>query len=248
MDNTKARKLELFFSAASTLILLGSIAIAVLWMSYSHKYNFEPVLVLLGLLYAAIPQVGKWLVRRLNRKIEKERLTLPYALAYGYLKNYLAPVLRRIRKETDDPNRVKFYVYIPRSLDELKDESIDEILTELENQRYELGLIELDFPGQKRKKDYRTAKRSMANVADPKYFDFPTTMLTLDQVVKYKLDTQEGHLPTEQEENLGERYINDFRNCLETMLKEKAYDAIRNNIFIVDGGLDFLGEVETSSL
>ena len=58
MDNTKARKLEFFFSAASTLILLGSIAIAVLWMRFSNKYNFEPVLVLLGLLYAAIPKWG----------------------------------------------------------------------------------------------------------------------------------------------------------------------------------------------
>lgn len=244
MDNTKARKLERFFSVATTLILLGSIAIAVLWLSYSQKYNFEPVLVLLGLLYAAIPQVGKWLVRRLNRKVEKERLTLPYALAYGYLRNYLAPVLRRIRKESDDPDRLKFYVYIPRSLDDLKDDSIDEILTELENQNYKLGLIELDFPGQKRKKDYRTAKRSVANGADPKYFDFPTTMLTLDQVVKYKLDTDEDRLPTEQEEKLGDRYINDFRDCLETMLKEKAYDAIRNNIRIVDGGLDFLSGVD----
>lgn len=244
MDNTKARKLERFFSVATTLILLGSIAIAVLWLSYSQKYNFEPVLVLLGLLYAAIPQVGKWLVRRLNRKVEKERLTLPYALAYGYLKNYLAPVIRRIRKESDDPDRLKFYVYIPRSLNELKDDSIDEILTELENQNYELGLIELDFPGQKRKKDYRTAKRSVANGAAPKYFDFPTTMLTLDQVVKYKLDTDEDRLPTEQEKALGDRYINDFRNCLETMLQEKAFDAIRNNIRIVDGGLDFLSGVD----
>ncbi len=244
--NNKARKLELFFSVASTLILLGSIAIAVLWMRYSNKYNFEPVLVLLGLLYAAVPQVGKWLVRRLNRKIEKERLTLPYALAHGYLKNYLAPVLRRIRKEADDPDRLKFYVYIPRSLDELKDESIDEILTELENRQYEVGLIELDFPGQKRKKDYRTAKRSIIQGADPKYFDFTTTMLTLDQVVKYKLDTKEGRLPTEQEEKLGEGYINDFRNCLETMLQEKRYDAIRDNIFIVDGGLDFLGNAENN--
>ena len=107
-----------------------------------------------------------------------------------------------------------------------------------------MGLIELDFPGQKRKKDYRTAKKSTANGVDPKYFDFPTTMLTLDQVVKYKLDTKEDRLPTGQEEKLGERYINDFRDCLKTMLKEKAYDAIRDNIHIVDGGLDFLSGVD----
>lgn len=239
MEDRTTRRLEALFRVASIVILVLSIALAVLWLSVPGL-NLEPALVLLGLLYAAVPLAGRWVVRRLNQDLERERLSMPYALAYGYLTNYLAPVVRQLRKQTPDPDQLRFYVYIPRSLDELRGEAIDEILTELEHQQYEVETVELDFPQEKRKKDFRTARRLPDGTAPPKYFDFPTTLLTLEQAVEYKLDTREDSFPFKQREALGQRYIDDFRTQLQAMLSTQRYETIRDNIWIVDGGIDFL--------
>ncbi|NBC19311.1 MAG: hypothetical protein GVY18_18555 [Bacteroidetes bacterium] len=239
MDDRSTRRIETLFRVTSIVILLLSIGLAVLWLSVPGL-NLEPALVLLGLLYAAVPLAGRWAVRRLNQDLERERLSMPYALAYGYLTNYLAPVVRQLRKEAADPDRLRFYVYIPRSLDELRGEAIDAILTELQHQQYAVETVELDFPKEKRKKDFRTARRLPDGTAPPKYFDFPTTLLTLEQAVEYKLDTREDRFPFRQREALGQRYIDDFRTQLQAMLGTQRYETIRDNIRIVDGGVDFL--------
>ena len=240
MKDQRTRRVEYGFRIASTAILVLSLVIAAIWILIPERLNLEPTLVLLGLLYAAVPLFGRWLIRKLNRDLERERLSMPYALAYGYLTNYLAPVVRRLRKESNDPARLAFYVYIPRSLEELRAESIDEILTELEHRDYEVETVELSFPGERRKKDFRTARRSTDDPLNVKYFDFPTTLLTLEQAVDYKLDTRADSFPAQQREEIGRRYIEDFRWQLEKMLKAPRYDPIRGNVRIVDGGLDFL--------
>lgn len=240
MEDKRTRWMEQGFRLASTAILGLSLIAAAVWMIAPERLNLEPTLVLLGLLYAAVPLFGRWLIRRLNEDLARERMTMPYALAYGYLTNYLVPVVRRLRKEHPDPAQLAFYVYIPRSLDELRPASIDDLLTELEHRNYRVETVELSFPDERRTKDFRTARRSPGDALDVKYFDFPTTLLTLDQAVEYKLDTREDSFPARQREALGQRYIEDFRRELEKMLSLPRYELIHNNIRIVDGGLNFL--------
>lgn len=248
MQNPRITRLKRIFNFSGTLILIASLAVAAYWVVAPKTFNMEPLLVLLGLLYAAVPLVGRWLVAKMSRQLRKEELTLSFALAWGYLNNYLSPVIKRLRSDLANPDNLKFLVYMPRILDELKKDAINETITELTNKGYEVKTVELDFAGEKRKIDFRTAKKlktGTKSTNETKYFDFPTTLLTLEQAVEFKLETKEGKSPKAQKESIGSTYIRDFRDHLETMLQEVRNENIRKNIRIVDGGADFLDRPET---
>ena len=236
MKQGRTKRIQTVFNVITVLIITASLIVAAIWMVDPERWNLEPLLVLLGLLYAAVPLLGQWLVKRLNTNLRREEMTLPFTLAYGYLTNYLAPVVRGLRKELDQPDTLKFYVYLPDDLDELKESNISETITELQNQKYTVDTVELNFPGEKRKKDYRTAKRTINNLVEIKYFDFPTTLLGLVPAIDFKLETKEGQSPAAQKMEIGKQYIDDFHNQLTAMLKFKKYDAIKDNIEIVSGG------------
>jgi len=243
MEERRTVFIEQIFRVATVAILFLSAGLAVLWFFWDDL-PLEPILVILGLIYAEVPLLGRWIIQRLDKELTREKLSMPYALAYGYLTNYLAPVVKQLRREAGPRARdLRFYVYLPRALDELSGESINEILGELESRSYQVEVVELEFPGSKRRRDFRTARRLPRDFdaeETVKYFDFPTTLLTLEQAVEYKLDTREGAFPFRQREKLGKEYIEHFRMQLEDMLNTHKYEAIRDNIVIVDGGFDFL--------
>ncbi len=236
MKQGRTKRIQTVFNIITVLIITASLIVAAIWLVDPERWNFEPLLGLLGLLYVAVPLLGQWLVKRLSTHLRKEEMTLPYTLAFGYLSNYLAPVVRGLRKELDEPEKLKFYIYLPDDLDELKETNISETITELQNKKYTVDTVELDFPGEKRKKDYRTAKRTINNKEEIKYFDFPTTLLGLEPAIDFKLETKEGQSPAAQKMEIGKQYINDFDSQLTSMLKSRKYDAIRDNIEIVSGG------------
>lgn len=229
------------FNIVSIAILILSIVVSILWLFYS-EINFEPALVLLGLMYAGIPMLGGWVINRLDKNLEQERLTLPYALAYGYLTNYLAPVVRALRKGQKNPENIKFFVYIPKTLEEFYDNRIIEIISEIENKDYKVEKLEIVIDHEKRAKDYRTAKRINSNSPDLVYFDFPTTLLTLTQAIDYKIETQKNKFTDQQRIELSTEYITEFKTKLQNMLNDdsKGYQAIRNNIVIDFGDFDFI--------
>lgn len=242
MIDKKLKQVESIFNVVSILILIVSIVFAIIWL-LNASINIEPILAFLGLLYAIIPIFGKTIIKRLNKKVKDEELTLSYALAYGYLYNYLAPVVRRLRKNESQAEQIRFFVYIPGSLEELNPDSIDEVLTELANKDYIVRTIELSFTNEKRKKDFRTARKK--NDDSKKYFDFPTTLLTLRKVIEYKLKTNSNTHIDEDVKKLAKEYILGFKTELEELLNLKEFDAIRDNIIIVsDNRFSFLDEIK----
>jgi hypothetical protein len=249
MKDKRTLFIERLFQVASVVILLLSVALAAVWLIWDDL-PLEPVLVVLGLIYAEVPLLGRWLINKLDKELTREKFSMPYALAYGYLTNYLAPVVKQLRKEAGPKaDALRFYVYLPRSLDELSGDSISEILDELENRSYQVETLEIEFPGSKRRRDFRTARKlpvGEGTAETVKYFDFPTTLLTLEQAVEYKLDTREGSFPFRQREALGKEYIDHFRMQLVDMLSARKYETIRDHIKIVDGGFDFLDAEEAS--
>lgn len=87
--------------------------------------------------------------------------------------------------------------------------------------------------------DYRTAKK--AKVGGIQYFDFPTTLLTLEKVIEYKLNTDKDSRPDNEIAKLSEEYISNFGKQLTSILNKEEFDAIRDNIKIVSSGrFDFL--------
>lgn len=249
MKDRLTKRLETIFRVSGNVILAVSMIAALIWVLsengilFPDNLNLEPYLALLGLVYATVPLLGQWVINQLDRDLRRERLTVAYALAYGYLNNYLAPVVRRLRKDLEDPNKLEFLVYIPDFLSELYSSSVDELLVELENQAYKVETVELDFPAQRRRRDFRTAKKAPQVQDAPDsvvYFDFPTTLLVLEKAVEYKIDTREDSFIDKQRERLELQYINDFREQLESMLNTRQFQSIRPNIKLVDGGIDFI--------
>lgn len=246
MKDKRTRRLEAAFRWASLVILLASLAMAVFWIVFPDALNLEPYLVLLGLVYAAVPLLGRWLINKLNRDLKHERLTIAYALAYGYLHNYLVPVVRRLRKGVADPSQLTFFVFLPTSLAELHREAIDEQIVELKHQAYDIETVALDFPDQKRRRDFRTARKVAEDAATIKYFDFPTTLLVLEKVIEYKLKTQEDAFWEAEREEMERTYIHEFKDHLTTMLAPDRFKAVRSNIRLVEGEVSFRGNGEAA--
>lgn len=231
-------RIQTIFQWLSCIILVVSFVFAGLWV-YNTSMNLEPILAFLGLFYSVVALLGNWVTKQLEKRVKEEELSIAYALAHGYVYNYLAPVLRGLRKKLPDPSTMKFIVYIPKHLDEFRTHSIDEVITELSNKQYEVDTVELLFENEKRKMDYRTAKKGDGDVIH--YFDFPTTLLTLDKLIEYKLSTHKDSLPDKEIAKLSELYISNFSQQLQSILAKPEFDAIRGNIKIVSSGrFDFL--------
>lgn len=240
-------RLERTFNVIAIGILGLSLVLGGLWLLFPEKLSPEPILGFLGLLYTAVPLFGRWIVRRLESDVETERLSLAYALAYGYLHNYLEPVVRKLWNESEDRTHFRFFVYIPSSLEQLNRDRIEDTLTSLGMRNYEIDKLELEFRGQKRTWDVRTARRLPGDGLEERsglYFDFPTTLLTARPAIQFKLDKREGPVSDRDRDELGAEYIRDFKRYLGRFLEHEKYADYRRNICVVDGGPDFLERCE----
>lgn len=238
MTDRSLDRIQTIFQWLSVMILVASFVFAALWV-YNTSMNLEPILAFLGLFYSVVALLGNWVTKQLEKRVKEEELSIAYALAHGYMYNYLGPVVRGLRKKLPDPSSMRFIVYIPKNLDEFRSHSIDEVITELSNKQYVVDTVELLFENEKRKMDYRTAKK--ADDSAIHYFDFPTTLLTLDKVIEYKLSTNKDSLPDKEIARLSELYISNFSQQLHYILAKPEFDAIRGNIKIVSSGrFDFL--------
>jgi len=238
MTDRSLDRIQTIFQWLSIAILVASFVFAALWV-YNTSMNLEPILAFLGLFYSVVALLGNWVAKQLEKRVKEEELSITYALAHGYMYNYLAPVVRGLRKKLSDPAAMRFIVYIPKTLNEFKSHAIDEVMTELSNKQYIVDTVELVFENEKRKMDYRTARKSKDSAIH--YFDFPTTLLTLEKVIEYKLKTDKDSRPDKEIAKLSEVYISNFGKQLTSILEKEEFDAIRGNIEIVSSGrFDFL--------
>lgn len=231
-------RIQTVFQWLSMSILVVSFIFAAVWV-YNASFNLEPLLAFLGLSYTVVALLGNWITKQLEKRVKEEELSIAYALAHGYMYNYLAPVVRGLRKRLPNPQEMSFIVYIPKNLEEFRSHAIDEVITELTNKQYVVETVELLFENEKRKMDYRTAKKTSDRTTQ--YFDFPTTLLTLEKVIAYKMSSNKDSRPDREIARLSEQYISSFKEQLLAMVQQPEFDAIRGNIRIVSSGrFDFL--------
>ncbi|WP_418502297.1 STING domain-containing protein [Flagellimonas sp.] len=238
MTDRSLDRIQTIFQWLSIAILVASFVFAALWV-YNTSMNLEPILAFLGLFYSVVALLGNWVTKQLEKRVKEEELSITYALAHGYMYNYLAPVVRGLRKKLSDPDSMRFIVYIPKNLNEFRSHAIDEVITELSNKQYIVDTVELVFENEKRKMDYRTARKTKDGAIQ--YFDFPTTLLTLEKVIAYKMKTDKDSRPDKEIAKLSEEYIFNFGQQLISLLEQEEFDAIRGNIKIISSGrFDFL--------
>lgn len=187
----------------------------------------EPIAGLLGMTSTAVTWLyglaaHRWQQSRralalTQAELAEERYSLAHALAYGYVHNFLAPALTRLLVQAGGrAHALRFYVYLPGDLAELEPDAIARTLARLRGYGYVTDTVLLDL-SPSRPREVLTLLRAAED--PPRYFDFPTTLLTLQQLVDYRLETRPNRFPDQARQELGRVYIGAFRAELERHLR-----------------------------
>lgn len=195
------------------VLWLSTLACAVLWATGAQlPFEPEPITLILGLVSAALTA----LMNEYANALEKEEYSVSYALAYGYVINFLEPVITSILKQVPLGERPKFYVYIPERLQELEPKSIDRTLAKLRERNLTTQSINLELT-EGRVRDVLSIAMESKHV----YFDFPTTLLTLNSFIAFKTETKKNSFGEEEKQQLGKAFIEKFQETVLKMLHDR---------------------------
>lgn len=174
-------------------------------------------------------------LRATRHELEEERYSTPMALAFGYVKNFLDPAVTALLDQSKGHSgQVKIYIYIPEHLEELEPLSRQRILGRIRGANFQEEIIQLQFDSG-RARDIITVTRTGDD--HPRYFDFPTTLLTLTSLVDYKIATSTEPMGIKEREALGQQYIAKFRDYL---LASVAKLNLAEHVQLTDKNLGFL--------
>lgn len=195
------------------ILWLSTLLCAVLWATgVQLPFELEPITVILGLVSAALTA----LMNEYANALEKEEYSVSYALAYGYVINFLEPAITSILKQVPAGERPRFYIYIPERLQELEPRSIDRTLARLRERNLTTQSINLELT-EGRVRDVLSIAMESKHV----YFDFPTTLLTLNSFIAFKTESRKNSFAEDEKQNLGKAFIEKFQETTLKMLKER---------------------------
>ncbi|MEM9158905.1 MAG: STING domain-containing protein [Verrucomicrobiota bacterium] len=227
----------------SSLLGLCVFAIGIIWaLGEELPFEPEPIAMLLAMLGSAITAGAGYLKRRLKRakeELEEERFSTPVALAFGYFRNFLSPALTKLLDEREPRSPpLRFLIYIPEKLDELGAESRKRLLAKIRDLSFEHGSVSLAMD----RGDPRHLLTLMKSAeSSAVYFDFPTTLLTLEALIDYKLHSEKDSFSKARRVELGVSYIARF----EKALKQELVDAdLASFVRFTDRRLDLESDLE----
>ena len=221
-------KLKTISKALTVTLWVSTLGVALCWLLWEDPpFDPEPITVVLGLLSTAVTA----LLAEYGNRLEEEEFSLPYALAFGYVNNFIEPLLTQLLREASPHVRPRIYIYLPESLAELAPASIERTLASLRLRSLKDQVVNLEFR-EGRARDILTI-RSTDNKAI--YFDFPNTLLSLNSLIDYKLESRKNKSTEDAREALAATYIRKFREVIETLINKRNMDAY---VFFVDKHLN----------
>lgn len=213
------------------LLWLGTLAVTLIWtLDVDVPFDPEPVTVLLGLASVAVTAV----VSEYARLLKREEYTAPYALAYGYVHNFVEPAITKLLASSPPGEDVQFYIYIPDQLSDLSPRSVDRIVARVKGMGYRSEPVNLELEAG-RARDILTLYRDGSD--DKKYFDLPNTLLTLTSLVDYKIESKGESFDDEEKRKKGREYIKAFEEAVRKFIREKG---IEEHVHFTDSSLTFL--------
>jgi len=236
----RTRKLELAGNLVVGLLWAGTF-ILVLAHIFKWKLPFgvepDPVAALLGLISTAVTGLVAYftdLLRTRDEQLEEEKYSTPLALAYGYVNNFVEPLITRLLQQAGSRvDDVRLYIFIPDELADLEPAAIERTIARMRAKQFDTKVINLQLD-QGRPRDVLTVMKGGSNTA---YFDFPNTLLTLKTVVDYKARSPKITDPDKFKRELGTRFIQRFQKSVEEMLTEKH---LTDYVKVTDKNLSFL--------
>lgn len=187
------------------------------------SYELEPAYVLLTAIAIALNQMHRWLL------LDAE-YSPAYALAAGYVNNFLSPVITQLKE--DGVVEPIICIYKPKQFSELFPNNVDKIKAEISNKKFKLKKVNLVLK-HGRARDVLTIKQSKDNKL---YFDLPNTLLSLVEYVNYKVDSRSNSLTDKAKEELTASLITSFYERVDKLLEESN---ISGNIQYCDSNLEF---------
>jgi hypothetical protein len=223
-------KLQIFSKILIGILWLSTLIVAICWIFWKNApFDPEPITVVLGLISTAVTA----LLNEFDSRLEEEEFSLSYALAYGYVNNFLEPLISQLLKNVPRGQPTpRLYIYLPEKLSELEPKNIDRIIARLRAKNYEDRIVNLEFQ-EGRARDVLTVRHENNS---PVYFDFPNTLLSLNSLIEYKTESRKNRFADSTRERMGAEYIAKFRTVLQQLVERKA---LREYVHFVDKDLHF---------
>jgi len=203
---------------AAAILATVAFVLAVAWAA-SGNGELEPWVSLsqtCALIAAALASVWYAMHNRIDTGNERDRYSLSYALAYGYVHNFLLGAVDALKTETHPG---KIFVYRPADLGEIDPATHEAFKKELERRGFELSTRTLD-KNSNRPRGVLSVYLPV-NATSPTHFvDFPTTLLTLSSLITYQAarakDEDNAPWSDEYRNQMARTYIDHFFRELST--------------------------------
>lgn len=190
---------------------------------YKWSLDKEAIFVFLTSAAVLLNQFYQWLLK-------ETEYSPAYALALGYMNNFLEPVITQLLE--DGNKKPLIYVYQPRSITELYKSNIDKTKATIKNLQFDLTELQLNLK-HGRARDILTIQKSKTKKV---YFDFPNTLLSLSAYIDYKTSSGANQLNDKEKIKLTEELFEKFYSKVNDLAKEKN---IEEFIKYCDKKLDF---------
>jgi len=210
-----SKQVTLTGQALSALLWTSMLVVGVLWgVDIKIPFDPGPITYLLGVVSSIVTIV----VKMYNDRLDEEEYSISYALADGYFNNFIEPLVTNLIDEHGDNFRL--IIYIPGKLEELGRRAIERTLSRLRSADYSTDVVNLELE-EGRARDVLTV---IGSGADNCYFDFPNTLLTVKNLIDYKVSSEKNRLNEAEKKERASLYIAKFSERLKQKLKESGLD------------------------
>lgn len=216
----------IFLKILSYTLNFFSILILITWALKSTVQDYFCIEFLIDIeaLFAIITAINVTLNQLLRNLLEDAEYSPAFALALGYVNNFVFPVITQL-KENGIINP-KLCIYRPKHFDELSPTNVDYIKAEIINKKFEVIEVNLKLK-HGRARDILTLNKKTKVYS---YFDFPNTLLSLFSYVDYKIGNKRGNLEVAKKEFIAD-LIEKFYKKVDELIIEKG---IQNYITYCD--------------
>ncbi len=186
--------------------------LTLIWIFYPNPpFEPEPLTVALGLIATA----SSTFLNKYASKLKIEEFSTANALAVGYVNNFVEPVLTQLIKNNEES---MFYIYLPNKLSDLYPKNIDRMVSDIKKSDLNNKTVSLKLDEGRGARDVMTIFNTDGKNV---YFDFPNTLLTLEALVNYKIESKSNNFNNEEKDELGKEYIMIFKETVEKLLTDK---------------------------
>jgi hypothetical protein len=228
-------KLQLVSKSLIALLWVSTLVIAICWLFWKEApFDPEPITVVLGLISTAVTA----LLSEFGSRLEEEEFSLPYALAYGYVHNFIEPLISQLMKQIPFGSpKPRLYIYIPSKLSELEPRNIERVIGKIRMMSFEDKIVNLEFQ-EGRARDILTVT---GNGNKRVYFDFPNTLLSLNSLIDYKMESRKNRFSDSAREEMAKEYITKFKQVIEKLLESRD---LTEYVFFVDKNLQLIFDTD----